>query len=109
MKREDILNQSRTSGQDEGMEQAENQGRKIGYTVFCCVFAVIVLFNFIFGRQQDTLFYAVSAMFWAFLAAEAFPKYKFTGKRTFLVTTIAGGLASFAFLLNYILTTLGLI
>ena len=101
MNKKEILNKSRLE-RDEGLDFAENQGRKAGYIVFTIIFVVIVLFNFFRGVSN----YAVFAMFWAFIGAEAYPKYKFTGQKVYLVTTISGLTASLASLLNYILTVL---
>lgn len=101
MNKEEILMRSRKE-KDEGMEYIENRGRKIGFTAFCCIFIFIVLFNLFTGQTN----YAVFSMFWAFAAAEAFPKYQFTGQKTFLVTTICGSVACIASLLSYVISTL---
>ena len=98
MNREEILEKSRKEKQDEGMLNAENRGRKLGMVAFCIVFIAIMLINFCTGHSN----HAPLAMFWAFLAAEAYPKYKFTGRKSYLVITVAGGLASLFALLNYL-------
>ena len=87
MNREEILAKSRAEKMDEGMQQAENRGRRIGVSAFCCVYVFIVIFNFVQGYPS----YGFHAMFWAFVAAEAYPKYRFTGNKGFLVSTVAGG------------------
>lgn len=99
MNKEEILMRSRKE-KDEGMEYVENKGRKIGVTAFCCIFVFIVLFNMFMGKTN----YAVFSMFWAFAAAEALPKYRFTGQKAFLVTTICGSVACIASLLSYVIT-----
>ena len=94
MNREEILAKSRAEKTDEGMQQAENRGRRIGVSAFCCVYVFIVIFNF------------VHAMFWAFVAAEAYPKYRFTGNKGFLASTVAGTLASAASLGSFVISVL---
>lgn len=101
MNKEEILMRSRNE-KDEGLEYAENKGRKVGITAFCCVFIFLVLFNLFKGQSN----YAVFSMFWAFAAAEAFPKYRFTGQKTYLVSTVCGSIACIASLLSHIITTL---
>ena len=98
---------SRKSGEnidkDEGMTEAENRGRRIGVMAFSAIFIFIVLFNLFNGQPN----YAPMAMFWAFLSAEAYPKYRFTKQKAYLVTTIAGGVASLASLASFVLSVLG--
>lgn len=103
MNKEEILSKSRSEKKDEGMELAETKGRKAGITAFCIVFVILVFINLFSGRSNNAIF----SMFWAYSAAEAFPKYKFTGKKSYRVTVIAGSLASFAFLLAHIIDVMG--
>lgn len=98
-KKEKILEISRNSNKDEGIEYFENEGRKIGFSVCCMLFIFIVIFNAFKGEQN----YAVSSLFWAFIATEAIPKYKFTHKKVYIITIIAGGIASIASLISFIL------
>lgn len=102
MNREEILEKSRKEKSDEGLISAENKGRKIGIAAFCFVFIFIIVFN-LFNAQPN---YVPMALFWAFFAAEAYPKYKFTSKSGYLVTVIAGALASLAFLVSHVLAVL---
>lgn len=104
MKKEDILEKSRQSHQDEGVEYAENQGRKIGFIVFALLFAFLVIFNLFFG--ETSTFHAISSLFWAFTAAESYGKYRFLKGKVYLVITIAGSIASILSVVNYILATL---
>ncbi len=102
MNKEEILTRSRNENKDEGMSAAENKGRKIGSLVFCLVFIFITVFNLLNGQSN----YAPAAMFWAFIAAESYPKYVFTKQKTYMVTTVAGAVASIASLGSFIITTL---
>ena len=93
MNREEILAKSRAEKMDEGMQQAENRGRRIGVSAFCCVYVFIVIFNFVQGYPS----YGFHAMFWAFVAAEAYPKYRFT---------VGGALACAASLGSFVISVL---
>ena len=102
MDKEEILQKSRQERNDEGLVAARGQGQKVGVGAFCVVFAVIVAFNFANGLSS----YAPMAMFWAFLAAEAYPQYRFTKNKGYLVATVAGAIACVAFLGSLVITTL---
>lgn len=104
MNKEEILERSRQSHKDEGVEYAENQGRKIGFGVFVILFAFLVIFNFIYGETNT--FYAISSLFWAFMAAEAYAKYRFVKQKAYLVTAVAGSIASFFSVINFVMITL---
>ena len=102
MNRDEILARSRAEQNDEGMRDAEEKGRRIGIRAFALVEVIILIFNGLTDQPN----YVPIAMFWAFAAAEAYPKYRFTGKRSFLAVTIMGGLASLLFLVCHILSVL---
>ena len=102
MNKDEILARSRKENLDEGFIYAENRGRKIGISVFCFVFAFIVLFNFYHGESS----YAPMAMFFAYIAAEAYPRYCFSKNKGDLITVAAGTIACIAFLGSLIITTL---
>lgn len=103
MNREEILARSRNENIDEGFQDAANKGRRIGLSAFCCIFIVIMIFNFFTGQDS----HAPEAMFWAFLSTEAYYKYRFTKEKIYLTTTIAGVIVTIASLANYIITVLG--
>lgn len=102
MNKEEILERSRKEHKDEGFQSAEDKGRELGMIAFCLVFIFITIFNLIHGRENE----APLAMFWAFLAAEAYPKYRFTKRKSYLVSTIAGAIASILNLIQYVITVL---
>ncbi len=103
MDKDAILAKSRQEKNDEGMIIAENRGRKLGISVFGGFFIVITFIN-LFHNQPNN---APMAMFWAYIAAEAFPKYKFTKNKTYLTTSIAAFIAALVSLLHLILIYLG--
>ena len=49
MNKEEILARSRNERIDEGVIEAENRGRKLGYFIFSVVCIFILIFNFING------------------------------------------------------------
>ncbi len=98
MNKEEVLERSRAEETDEGMQQAENRGRRIGEMAFSVVFVFIVVFNLFTGQNN----YVPMAMFWAFIAAESYPKYQFTKNKAFLISTIAGSIASAASLVSHV-------
>lgn len=98
MNREEILQKSRDAKQDEGFVQAENQGRRMGIVAFVCVFIFIFIFSFINGQNT----YAPLSMFWAFVAAEAYPKFRFTSNRAYLLTTICASLLTLCYFVCYV-------
>ena len=102
MNKEEILAKSRNEGKDEGLIAAENQGRKIGIVAFCSVLIFIIVFN-LFTAQPN---FVPMALFWAFIAAETYPKYKFTSKSGYLVTMIASAVASIGNLTCHVLSVL---
>jgi len=104
MDKEEILKKSRQSHKDEGIEYAESQGRKIGFIIFSLLFLCIAIFNLFFG--ESSTFHAVSSLFWAFIAAEGYGKYHFLKRKVYLVTMIAGSIASVVSVATYVLATL---
>lgn len=104
MKREDVLNRSRSSKQDEGVEYAENQGRKVGFIIFTLLFAFLAIFNLFYG--ETATFYAINSLYFAFSTGEAYGKYRFNKSKLYLVGTIAAGTASLFSVFTYVVTTL---
>lgn len=90
------------------MNHVEEKGRKLGYILFCFMYLFIVLFNMFFSKDKfsNVVFYSASAMFWVFAASDAFEKFKFTKNKTYLITSIFGGIATIEFLVNFIIITL---
>ncbi|AYE33911.1 DUF6442 family protein [Clostridium septicum] len=102
MNKEEILSKSRQENKDEGVEFIENEGRKVGYNVFCIVFIFIVVFNSFIGEQS----YAVFALFSVFMAGESIPKYKLTHKKIDLIIMIVSAIAAIISLVSFVLASL---
>lgn len=103
MNKEEILKKSRKERNDEGLLEAENKGRKLGYIAFSLVCFFILTVDFLNGKSS----YAPMAMFWAFLAAESYPKFKFTKQKECLVLTFAGSISCVYYLINFVIETIG--
>lgn len=99
MDREEVLSRARAAKMDEGLVQAEQKGRRVGVIAFCLVFIGLTIFNLVVGRDND----ALGAMFLAYIAAEAYPKYRFTGEKGYLVTVVCFAIAAVCFLACYVI------
>lgn len=100
MEKEEILAKSRKENDDEGLIEAANRGRKLGYSTFCAIFLFICILNIFTGNTN----YAPSAMFFAFVAGESYAKYKFTQEKGYLTAAIITAVASAIFLWNFVVT-----
>lgn len=104
MEKKEILEKSRKEKRDEGMRNAEYRGYFIGITCFGIVFLIIYLLLFIKGHGNSLASNAVTAMFWAYFAGSAYPKYKFTGGKSYLIVVVCGGTASLCYFAQFIIT-----
>jgi len=102
MGKEEILKRSRAEKEDEGETYAADRGRRAGVMAFCLVFIAIVAFNLITGQNS----YAPFAMFWAYIAAEGWGKYRVSGAKVHLWTVIFGGVGAVCWLGCHILTVI---
>lgn len=80
MNRDEILKKAQIQ-EDEGLIQAENEGRKLGYRVALgFVYIIVVVVNIVKGNDNSGLL----AILWAYLAAEIYPTYKFLHRQSHL-------------------------
>lgn len=103
MNKEEILAKSRKENNDEGKKNAEDQGRQIGIISFLIVLVFLFIFNMCTGQSND----ALAAVFWSYVAAESYPRYRFNKDKTLLVTAIGGGFLSIANLITYVMRVVG--
>jgi hypothetical protein len=101
MKKEEILEMSRDEKKDEGVEYANNAGRKIGVVAMMSVFCFLMAYNLIKGLDN----YAVFALFWIYTGFESYGRYRVTGGKAVLTAAVLGIVAGVAFLICYILAT----
>lgn len=102
MDREDILRRSREEKQDEGRTYVDNWGRRVGVVGFCLMFLVILVFNYCTGQNNCGLM----ALFWAYVAAEAWGRYRACRVRGQLFIALAGALGALCWLAAYVLGVL---
>lgn len=102
MTKEEILEKSRQEQPDEGMRYAEVRGQTIGIKAFYAMDIVIILFNLFNGQSN----YIPFTLLWAFTAAEAYPRYRFSGNRSYLFSTITATIAAVGFFLCHVLSVL---
>lgn len=98
MNKEEILNKSRQEKSDEGIDFIENKGRKLGFTLFVCVYVFILAFNAEMGRSS----YELYSLCLTFLSTQSIQKYKFTRKKRYLIISIVGIIATIVTLGKYI-------
>lgn len=102
MDRDEILRMSRETLEDEGEQNAEYKGKLWGSLAFLSVNAFIMLFNLWQGRSNDVPF----ALFFAYIAAEAYPLYRFTHRKLYLATMIAGSIGSLLRIVLYVMSVM---
>ena len=90
----EILARIRQAKKDEGMENADYRGTKIGVIVF----AVVALFLAI-GSVPDRMYivHAIASLSFAWVVGGTISYYRFTKRKSFLVCVVASAIASVAF------------
>lgn len=101
--KKDILNKSRNSSTDEGLEYFENKGLRIGYTTFYFVAIFMIIFNKYIGKESDSIF----TLLWIFFAVDSISKFKFTHKKFYLFGSIISLILMVYSFVNFILGSLG--
>ena len=86
MDRNDVLERSRQSKKDEGMEHAELKGFKLGEQMG--LVAVLITAVITFFTVQELAFWAVCSVGFAIGFGESLPIYRFTRKKSYLAWTI---------------------
>ena len=102
MDRDEILRRSRAEKEDEGNTFLENKGRRWGMVGFCAMTIVRLVFNLATGQNS----YSVLAMFWSYIALEAWAKYRVSRRHTFLTVAVLAAFSSLCFLACHVLGVL---
>lgn len=103
MDKKEILDRAKKENMDEGKLHARSKGQAAGCVAVALVFIFIAVWNRFTGAQTDP---AVYAMFAAFVAAEAYPQWRFTKEKKYLLISMGGGILTIAFLAEFVLKTL---
>ena len=88
MKDQDIQNRQNNQ---EINEKAKTAGMKAGSSAMLILAIALLLFDFIIGER--IYMNAFQALIWAYLVADAYPQYKYTKRKSFLVIMIGGAIA----------------
>ncbi|MCL1882356.1 MAG: DUF6442 family protein [Defluviitaleaceae bacterium] len=106
-RKEEILAKNRNSKEDEGLEFAENRGRKIGYIAFVVVLVFLTLTNtFLEGGTPETGS-AIAALAFAFTAADCYARYQFRKKVWYAVIAVTATVAVIVFCAFFVIATVG--
>lgn len=97
-----ILEMSRKEKKDEGYEIVEDKGRRLGYKMFLIICIFLMIFNLLNGESS----YAIMSLFWCFIFAESYSRYKFLNDKKEMITFVSSGIASVVFLINHIIRVL---
>lgn len=99
MDRDDILKKAREEKKDEGLSYIEFKGLRLGYKFFCVLIVVLIVID-LWKRQSV---FSNLALFWGFVAADLYSKYKFFKSRKYLINMIIAAMCCIGGIINYIL------
>lgn len=105
MDKSKILAQAQRQKRDEGATHAWNKGLQLGYLWFLILVILLNVFNLITGEVSSDML----ALSWAFYASTAYSKFKFDGKKRYLVICIFAILVCLMNITLHIRKVLGLI
>lgn len=104
MEKNEVLEKSRNSKQDEGREYAETQAIRFGLVVFCTVVGVIAIFCVI---QQDVKSFSLSTgLLLTFAASISFGRFYWAGRKIYIIGIIVYAVAAVFLLVNFSLMAL---
>ena len=88
-RKEEILEISRKSKEDEGIDFAKKKSEKLGmFVVLTIVFSIAIPIFALRMSERVDLIFAMGAVVFGIVFAETFTTYRFAGKRTHLVWAI---------------------
>lgn len=102
MDKEEILKKARNEKRDEGFDYARKKGLSFGYKIFLVLHIILLTFNILIGQNS----YALLSLFWGFIGAESYTKYRFSKEKVELVSCVASSIACITFLVSYFLSSL---
>ena len=102
MNKEEVLNISRESNKDEGIENMEQRGRTLAFKVCLCVFIFEVVLNMIMNKQS----YGICALIFTYAAIEGMVQYRFLKKKSGLLSISICVFATILSLVFFIQTTI---
>ncbi len=93
-RKREILEKSRKAKKDEGMENADYQGSKIGVTIYAVVAFFLVVFSI---SDNVSVVYAIASLSFTWVIGGTLSYYRFTKRKIFLVCVVASAIAMVAF------------
>ena len=99
-KKEEILEKSRNSKKDEGMEHADYRGSRIGVIVYAIVAFFLVIFSI---PDNINVVNAIASLSFAWVVGGTFSYYRFTKRKSYLICVVASAIGTIAFALMAIL------
>lgn len=99
-KKAEILAKSKKAKKDEGMENADYRGSKIGVIVYAIVAFFLVIFSI---PDKMSIVNAIASLSFAWVVGGAFSYYRFTRKKSYLVCVFTSAISAVAFALMAIL------
>lgn len=101
MRKEEILERSRSEQRDEGKEFVLAKGRKSGINGMVIIFCILAVYNLYNGRQETNS--ALIALMFGYLSCESLGIYTISKRRRDLLKVIIGAVISIYFLVNYLM------
>lgn len=102
MEKEEILRKSREQKEDEGLIYKENMGRQYGFYGLTVMISIYCVIDISIGGSIN----APMSMWFAFLGAEYYGKYRVNKRKREILESALGILMSIAFLRSYLLRDL---
>ena len=99
-KKEEILERSRKSGKDEGLDFAEMRGNKIGVVIFAVIAFILAVFS---GPDQIKVVYTIAALSFSVVLGSTFSMYRFSKKKIYLFGIAVSAYATVVFTLMVVL------
>jgi hypothetical protein len=104
MDKKEVLDRARAEGSDEGEKWVEGKGYEYGAIGFGAMYIIVMIFNWVTGQDN----YLPMALFFAFLGAQEYGKYRASGDKGHRANTILTLIASVGFLACYVIRVLGI-
>ena len=99
-KKEELLEKSRSSKHDEGLEYAEKRGNKIGVIIYAIVAFILIIFSI--PHQMDVV-NSIASLSFAWVAGAMFSYYRFTKKKFYLIYLFCASIATVTYALIVII------
>jgi hypothetical protein len=100
-RKEEILAKSRMSKRDEGMENADIKGTKIGVIAYAIISFILIIISI---PNQMNVVYTIAALSFTFCFGGTVSHYRFTKNKLYLLGAVWSVIAAITFALMVILS-----